>query len=246
LGRQRSGKFARKLNGLKKYTSKFSFKPSGGRGIKADRKKRLAPEGTEALYREHAGKLVIEIELNSPKQLFDSFDPAPFHEKELDPDAEEYIYNAVDEFPLKKSLEILIHLPPAEVSAEIEDNLKKAIRNHFSYKKLLTEIELKRLLYQGRRNLMIALIFLFLCLLTIRLLSAFEESLMITLFSEGLLIIGWVAMWEPIYIFLYGWWPIVHRRNIYQKIINMDVSVGTDSKEGEKSYRYFFASKKSS
>ncbi|WP_226999550.1 hypothetical protein [Methanosarcina flavescens] len=162
-------------------------------------------------------------------QLFDSFDPAPFREKELDPDAEEYIYNAVDEFPLNKPLEIMIYLPPEEVSAEIEADLKEAIRNHFSYKKLLTEIDLRRLFHRGRKNLIIALFFLFLCLLTIRLFSTFEESLLNTLLSEGLLIIGWVAMWEPVYIFLYGWWPIVHKRNIYQKIVDMDVYIGTGS-----------------
>lgn len=202
------------------------------------------PEGTEALYRQHAGKIVIELELNSLMQLFDSFDPAPFHEKDLDPDAEEYIYNAVDEFPLKKPLEIMIYLPPPEVSKEMDINLKKAIKNHFSYKKLLTEIELRRLLQQGRKNLIIALAFLFFCLLTIKLLSSFEESLLNTLLSEGLLIIGWVAMWEPVHIFLYGRWPIVHKRNVYQKIIDMDVYIGTGSSSGEKSYHYLFASKK--
>jgi hypothetical protein len=187
---------------------------------------------------------VIELELASLKQLFDSFDPAPFHEKELDPDAEEYIYNAVDEFPLKKPLEIIIHLPPAEVSAETEDSLKKAIKNHFSYKKLLAEIELRRLLHQGRTNFFIALIFLFLCILTIRLLSTLEGSLVNTLFSEGLLIIGWVAMWEPINTILYGWWPIVHKRNIYQKIIDTDVSIGTGYQARDKIYSYNFALKK--
>lgn len=168
---------------------------------------------------------MVELELNSLMQLFDSFDPAPFLEKDLDPDAEEYIYNAVDEFPLKKPLEIMIYVPPLEVSKEIEINLKKAISNHFSYKKILAEIELRRILEQGRKNLIIALAFLFFCLLTIRLLSAFEESLLNTLLSEGFLIIGWVAMWEPVHIFLYGWWPIIHKRNIYQKIIDMDVYI---------------------
>ncbi|MGB9927657.1 MAG: hypothetical protein ACPK85_04560 [Methanosarcina sp.] len=162
-------------------------------------------------------------------QLFDTFDPAPFHEKELDIDAEEYIYNAVEEFPLKKPLEIMIYLPPEEVSPEIEAKVKEAIRNHFSYKKILTDIELKRLLERGRKNLLIALIFLFLCLLTIRLLSTFEESLVNTLFSEGLLIIGWVAMWEPVEIFLYRWWPIVHKRNVYQKITGIEVNIGPAS-----------------
>ncbi|AKB28489.1 hypothetical protein MSSAC_2056 [Methanosarcina siciliae C2J] len=183
---------------------------------------------------------MIELELKSFLQLFDSFDPAPFHEKELNLDAEEYLYNAVDEFPLKKPLEIMIYLPSTEVNAQLEIDLKEAIKNHFSYKKLLAEIELKRLLHQGRKNFIIALIFLFLCLLVIRLLSAFEESLVNTLFSEGLLIIGWVAMWEPVHIFLYGWWPIVHRRNIYEKIVHMDVYIGTGSptKEMARGYRF--------
>lgn len=198
-------------------------------------------EGTEALYREHAGKRVIELELHSLMQLYDPFDPAPLHERELDAGADEYIYNAVDEFPLKKPLEIMIYLPPSEVNEEVQLAVKKAIKNHFAYKKTLNEIDLKRLFKRGRRNLFIALFFLFLCLLLIRLLSTFEESLLNTLVSEGLLIIGWVAMWEPVHIFLYGWWPIVRRRRIYDKIIDMKVYVRTGSPVGPGGARYRFS-----
>ncbi|WP_200895029.1 hypothetical protein [Methanosarcina sp. 1.H.T.1A.1] len=189
----------------------------------------FSPYGTEALYREREGKLLIELELSSMLQLFNSFDPAPFHEKELDEEAEVYIYNIVGEFPLKKPLEILIYVPPSEFTRETERTLKEAIRNHFLYKKVLTEIDLRRLLQRGRRNMAIALTFLFLCLLMIRFLSTFEGGLLKTMLSEGLTIIGWVAMWEPIYVFLYGWWPIVQKRNIYRKILDMDVSVVSGS-----------------
>jgi hypothetical protein len=181
--------------------------------------------GTEALYREREGKLLIELELHSMMQIFNSFDPAPFHEKELDEDAEEYIYNIVGEFPLKKPLEIVIYIPPLELNQETERTLKEAIKNHFRYKKVLTEVDLRRLLQRGRRNLTIAVIFLFLCLLVIRLISTFENGLLKTMLSEGLTIIGWVAMWEPINVFLYGWWPVVQKRNIYRKILETDVRV---------------------
>ncbi|WP_229390387.1 hypothetical protein [Methanosarcina sp. DH2] len=185
----------------------------------------ISPKGTEALYREREGKLLIELELHSMMQIFNSFDPAPFHEKELDEEAEVYIYNIVGEFSLKKPLEIVVYVPPSEFSQETESTLKEAIRNHFLYKKVLTEVDLKRLLQRGRRNMTIAVIFLFLCLLMIRLVSTFESGLLKTMLSEGLTIIGWVAMWEPIYVFLYGWWPIVQKRNVYRKILDMDVSV---------------------
>ncbi|WP_255334362.1 hypothetical protein [Methanosarcina sp. KYL-1] len=186
----------------------------------------FSQEGTESLYRERAGKLVIELELRSMMQIFNSFDPAPFHEKDLDASAEVYLYNSVDEFPLKQPLEIMIYLPPSEISEETANILKEAIRNHFTYKKVLTEIDLKRLLMRGRRNLMIAVVFLFLCLLMIHLLSSFEGNLLNSLFSEGLLIIGWVAMWEPVDIFLYRWWPIVHKKKVYEKILSMEVNLG--------------------
>ena len=190
-----------------------------------------SPKGTEALYREQDGKLLIEIELKSLMQIFNSFDPAPFHEKELDASAEVYIYNLVAEFPLKTPLELMIYLPSSETGKETGETLKEAIKNHFSYKNLLTDIELRRFLQRGRRNMAIAVVFLFLCLLIIGLLSTIEGGLLKTMLSEGLTIIGWVAMWEPVNVFLYGWWPLVQKKNIYNKILGMDVRVNSGPRE---------------
>ncbi len=188
----------------------------------------FSPEGTEALYVEHDGKFLIEVELRSMMQIFNSFDPAPFHEKELDASAEVYIYNSVGEFPLKTPLGLMIHLPSSEIGKDTEETLKNAIKNHFSYKKLLIDLELRRMLQRGRRNLMIAFGFLFLCLLLIQFLSTFEGGLLKSTLSEGLTIIGWVALWEPVTVFLYGWWPLIQKKNIYEKIIGMDVKVSSD------------------
>jgi hypothetical protein len=33
-----------------------------------------------------------------------------------------------------------------------------------------------------------------------------------------LIIFGWVANWRPTEIFLYEWWPIVRRRNLYRRL----------------------------
>jgi hypothetical protein len=49
--------------------------------------------------------------------------------------------------------------------------------------------------------------------------------------SEGLTIIGWVAMWEPVNVFLYGWWPLVQKKNIYNKILGMDVKVSSGPRD---------------
>ena len=43
--------------------------------------------------------------------------------------------------------------------------------------------------------------------------------------GEGLLIIGWVAMWGPLEVFLYGWWPISSTCRILERLANLDVEV---------------------
>ena len=39
-----------------------------------------------------------------------------------------------------------------------------------------------------------------------------------TLLRESLLIGGWVAMWKPLEIFLYDWWPILGERRIQDRL----------------------------
>jgi len=41
--------------------------------------------------------------------------------------------------------------------------------------------------------------------------------------SEGLLILGWVAMWKPVEIFLYDWWPDLDRRRLFERIAHIQI-----------------------
>ena len=43
--------------------------------------------------------------------------------------------------------------------------------------------------------------------------------------QEGLLILGWVAMWRPLQIFLYEWWPIRTEARICDRLTAMPVRV---------------------
>lgn len=43
--------------------------------------------------------------------------------------------------------------------------------------------------------------------------------------EEGLIIVGWVANWRPIAIFLYDWWPLARRRRLYERLAAASVVV---------------------
>ena len=90
---------------------------------------------------------------------------------------------------------------------------------------MLAKRGLRLLLIEGRTSLLIGLGFLALCLIGADLLAVFATNTFLRLLKESLLIGGRVAMWRPLQIFLYEWWPVVRRRRIYRNLGRASVHV---------------------
>jgi len=171
------------------------------------------------------GVATIEIRLSRPQQLFNSLDPSPFHERDLDQDAEEYLVDSADEFPLKKPLTLIIHLPADQLQAGDAPDLAQAIHNYFAYRLDVTERRLRFYFRDGRMTLLVGLMFLFVCIAVRQLLLAVGGGLAASIADEGLYIVGWVVMWRPLEVFLYDWRPIRHRTRLYAKLARIPVIV---------------------
>jgi hypothetical protein len=167
----------------------------------------------------------VEIRLTRLSQLFNSFDPSPFHEKELDQDAEDYIVGSVDEFPLPQTLRLVIHLPQDQIALAEPPGLASIIRNHFTYRVESMRRALRFKMREGRMALAFGLLFLFVCMGIRQLLFARVPGAIGDILAEGLLILGWVAMWRPLQIFLYDWWPVRHQARLHAKIAAMKVEI---------------------
>ena len=171
----------------------------------------------------------LEINLQTSKQLFNTFDPSPFHEKDLDAAAERYIVDSVDELALHKPVHLLIHLPQSEIVPDIANQFREAIRGFFIYRASEARHHLRRCFRDGRIALIVGVSFLLSCLLIRELLLPFTEGFLYRLLTEGFLIIGWVALWHPLDIFLYHWWPLLRRYRLLKKISRLSVEVTQSS-----------------
>ena len=167
----------------------------------------------------------IELRLRELAQLFDSFDPAPFHEKDLDRDAEEFIVSWAREFPADAPLVFRLHLPEDQRRFDPERTVQDAIANYFAYRADLARLDVRRTLQQGRDSLGIGVLFLVACMLLRGFLRGFDPGDWLRFVEEGLLIIGWVAMWRPLELLLYDWWPQQRRRRTYENLARMRVAV---------------------
>jgi hypothetical protein len=165
--------------------------------IVATRKKHRAPPVAHPMsaYRRRGEDILIELSLNKIGQLYNSFDPSPFHEKELDSDADAYIFSAVREIGADKPIKLVIDLPPEELTAPGAADIERAIRNHFAYRLQTARRDLRHELQRGRTSVLIGLAFLVGCMATREVALTAVPSAIQRILSEGLLIIGWVAMW---------------------------------------------------
>ena len=166
----------------------------------------------------------IEIRLNQPQQLFNSLDPSPFHERDLDQDAEDYIVDSANEYPLREPLTLVIYLPPDQLGGEAQ-GLAEAIHNYFAYREEEARRRLRLFLRDGRIALAAGLSFLFVCIAIRQLVLTVGQGLPAQIADEGLYIVGWVAMWRPLEIFLYDWRPIRRRAQLFAKLARIPIAV---------------------
>lgn len=168
---------------------------------------------------------VIEIRVERVSQLFNMLDPFPFRERDLDEDAEAFIVDWARELPPGAPLSILVHLPVAEAGSAEAAGLPDAIRHYFDLRAQTLSFELKELFRIGRISLAIGCVVLALCLGLARLVAEPSFERLGSFAAEGLLILGWVALWRPMEIFLYEWWPIARQRRLYRRLAAATVSV---------------------
>ena len=173
---------------------------------------------------------VIELELRDTSQLFNSMDPSPLENKDLNDDVEEFIVVSAQEYRPDQALTLRIYLRewPEE---DLTDVVRESIHNYFAYRANVNQLAFRRLMRQGRTSLLIGMVFLAACLLTTKLLLGDLEGTWARIISESLTIAGWVAMWRPMEIYLYDWWPLRRTSRLYRKLSEIPVEVTPRTKK---------------
>jgi hypothetical protein len=171
-----------------------------------------------------AGQGVLDLYLAETRQLFDSMDPSPFHERDLDPKAEAYIVDWAREAPAKVPLRLVVHLGREPATEATRMLLREAVDDHFRRRARATWRRLRRLFREGRIAAVIGVTFLLAAVgigewIASRITSE-RYSLVV---QESLIILGWVAIWRPMGIFLYDWWPIRAEARLLDRLGEMDV-----------------------
>lgn len=175
------------------------------------------------IYRREGEWTLVEMKVSHPAQLFNSLDPSPFRERDLDAEAATWLVDAMRELHGHDKVKIVVYLPgPADERTHTA--VAEAIHNFFRYREQAAQFALRQVLRYGRISLVVGLVFLAACTMLWR--FAFTgEAVIDRILGEGFLIIGWVAMWKPLEILLYDWWPVLRDIRLYRRIAMLPVEV---------------------
>ncbi len=180
-------------------------------------------------YRFEGQKACIDLRVQRPAQLFDGRDPAPFRERDLDDDAVEYIVGAAEEIGHKHPLKIVVWV--AEPSSDLPPAMiRDAVKAHFDYELDRLGRHGKQHLRQAQLSMLVGLTILTLFLTLAELTKMLAEGHLRQILREGLVIFGWVAMWRPLELVLYDWWPLVVRRRLLRRIRDAELLVTNGAK----------------
>ena len=162
---------------------------------------------------------VIELRVDDIAQLFHTLDPFPFRERDLDREAEQYIVDWARELAADQPIQIVIHFPQTAAQTKAARELKEAFGRYFAYRADRLQHDLNELFRIGRRSLAIGVAILIVCLVLAHLAAGYlVDAPFQRLIEESFLILGWVANWRPLEIFLYDWWPLARRRDLYRRL----------------------------
>ncbi len=176
-----------------------------------------------------ASAATVSVHVRDLAQLFNSLDPSPFWDRDLDPEAAQFIE---EEFSDKLSAETWHLHVHAQEGVALAADLQAAVEHYYeclanSARRLRDEMRLGRLALLGGAAI-------FLVSMTARgILMSLLTGGAPRLLDEGLIILAWLALWRPAEWLVYGWIAPYRKRRLYERLAAIRVSVRFEAARAE-------------
>lgn len=172
-------------------------------------------------------QLVVKLSFKRVDQFFDPDDLSPVKSRDLTDAALFAMVKAIIDREPRKPVSYVIRFPASEVTEEVASDLPEAVRTFFIYRcegaKRNLRVLLKRMKYGLIYGLSISAV---LITILIYLLSKITDQVLADIVLGAIVIFCWVALWDPIDIFLHQY--LFQKKTIAictKRIINSTIRV---------------------
>eukprot|EP00762_Andalucia_godoyi_P000248 ANDGO_02244.mRNA.1 hypothetical protein len=174
----------------------------------------------------------IDIHVRELRQMYNTLDPAPFRERDIDAKAAEFIETYALDVEGDARIHLRIFTDQPTKSSEILD-LREAVRFYYDCELASLRRDFRAIFAEGRMSLIFGGMVFVSCFL----ISFFAFPSASTdnrnwweyALQQTLIVLAWIALWKPFETFMYKWWPLVSKRRLLMRIRDGDVDVVSPS-----------------
>ncbi|HEY4242677.1 MAG TPA: hypothetical protein VGM88_22830 [Kofleriaceae bacterium] len=183
-------------------------------------------EPPRARYRREGDIPCIDVHLASVESLFDNRDPAPYRERDLDPDLAEYLQGAGDDLLGGPAPKIVFWLDVPCRHGEIE----AAVHGFFAYEIERLDRRRRRARRIGQLYLLIGIVALVVLLSIAQVAAAALPASVGGTVREGLTLLSWIVLWRPVESLLFDGLPLRRSKRVMTRFVAAAIDVrATDS-----------------
>lgn len=167
----------------------------------------------------------VNIHVRDLAQLFNSLDPSPFWDRDLDREAAEFIEEEFSEKLSADTWNLYVH---AHEGGTSPTDLQAALENYYGRMAGSARRAWREHLWSSQWTLIGGVVVF---LLSMGLRSALGRlfGTLPQILDEGLIILAWLALWRPAEMLLYGWVPLRHKQRLYERLAGIRVFVRPDA-----------------
>ena len=125
------------------------------------------------------------------------------------------------------NLRLRVLMPKVSVTPQTEALARAALQRYCDHMIAEARRKLAALRWVGWRTLFVGLVLFGLSLAAsaaVQRISALPDALR-TLASEGLVVAGWVLLWQPLDTLVAGWWPAWEEERTFKAIARIDLTI---------------------
>lgn len=162
----------------------------------------------------------FDISITDYEHIFNQMDPSPFRKRDLAPDLLSYLDQCSTDIPPKYNILIYFNLSLQSPDAHREKEVISGVKNNFLYNVNYYEKQIQRACKK-------ALIYVFLsfCGITLNTLmqGVFASNLFIGFLREGLLVGGWVFLWEAFSMLFIQLDDVYQSLRVFKRLLNSKI-----------------------
>lgn len=167
----------------------------------------------------------VSIHIHDLSQLFNSLDPSPFWDRDLDRAAAEFIEEEFSEKLSAETWNLYVHAHDGGTSPR---DLQTAIENYYGRMASSARRALREHLWSGEWTLVAGML-VFLLSMAVRSMLGKLIGTLPQMLDEGLIILAWLALWRPAEMLLYEWMPLRRKEQLFERLARIRVFVRPDA-----------------